>query len=185
MGSLAEQFAIKAKNVIGKKTTEAILDKLNLVAIEMVQRYAGTKNYYDVTGNLLNSFAVGVYHRSKLVSIADATNVGLEPPTRRSLAKGEKYNLSAYYTGKPVIHVMPDGKTVSRPFTGEYGSGGKDGVSVARRSLKARKPKATYALIAVVAMEYAKYVQNKRNHDVLTGLTDEIPGIFEGTIVTI
>ena len=45
MGSLAEQFAIKAKNVIGKKTTEAILDKLNLVAIEMVQRYAGTKNY--------------------------------------------------------------------------------------------------------------------------------------------
>ena len=55
MGSLAEQFAIKAKNVIGKKTTEAILDKLNLVAIEMVQRYDGTKNYNQYLAYTLDS----------------------------------------------------------------------------------------------------------------------------------
>lgn len=56
---------------------------------------------------------------------------------------------------------------------------------MARRSLIQRHPSGTYAIIAVVAMEYAKFVQNKRNHDVLTGLRDELPGIFEGKIVTI
>lgn len=185
MGSLADGFAIMVKNVIGRKTTEAILEKLYSVALEMVQVYAGTKDYYDVTGNLLNSFAVGVYHKGKLVRIVDANDVGREPPTRMSLAKGEKYNLSAYYTGAPVIHVMPDGKTISRPYQGEYGSGGQDGVSAAHRSLQQRHPKSTYALIAVVAMQYAKFVQNKRNHDVMTTLRDEMPSIFEGKIVTI
>ena len=71
------------------------------------------------------------------------------------------------------------------PYRGEYGSGGKYGVSVAHRSLAQRHPSGTYAIVAVVAMEYAKFVQNKRNHDVLTGLRDELPGIFEGKIVTI
>ena len=56
---------------------------------------------------------------------------------------------------------------------------------MARRSLAQRKPSGTYALIGVVAMEYAKFVQNKRNHDVLTSLVGEMPGIFEGKIVTI
>ena len=68
MGSLADQFAIMAKNVIGRKTTEAILEKLSLVAYDMVERYASTKDYHDVTGNLLNSFAVGVYHNDKTIS---------------------------------------------------------------------------------------------------------------------
>ena len=171
MGSLADQFAIMAKNVIGRKTTEAILEKLSLVAYDMVERYASTKDYHDVTGNLLNSFAVGVYHNGKINRIVDASSVGLEPPTRQSLAKGELYDLTYYYSGKPA--------------SGEYGSGGKDGVSVAHRSLIQRHPSGTYAIVAVVAMEYAKFVQNKRNHDVLTGLRDELPGIFEGKIVTI
>lgn len=185
MASLAEQFSIMAKNVIGKKTTEAILEKLSAAALEMMQRYAETKDYYDVTGNMLNSFAVGVYHKGKLVRIVDAGDVGRESPTRRTLAKGERYNLSAYYTGAPATHVMPDGKTVARPYRGEYGSGGQDGVSAAHRSLKQRHPQGTYALIAVVAVQYATFVQNKRNHDVMTAIRDEIPGIFEGKIVTI
>lgn len=185
MASLAEQFSIMAKNVIGRRTTEAILEKLSAAALEMVQKYAATKDYYDVTGNMLNSFAVGVYHKGKLARIVDASDVGREPPTRRTLAKGERYNLSAYYTGTPVIHVMPDGKTVSRPFRGEYGSGGQDGVSAAHRSLQQRHPQSTYALIAVVAVQYAAFVQNKRNHDVMTAIRDELPSIFEGKIVTI
>lgn len=185
MASLAEQFALMAKDVLGRQTSESIIKKLSAVARDMVSVYASTKDYHDVTGNLLNSFAVGIYHRGKLVNVVDADDIGREPPTRPSLAKGEQYNLQTYYSGQPSTHVMPDGKTVARPYRGEYGSGGKNGVDVARRSLLGRHPSGTYALIAVVAMEYAKYVQNKRNHDVLTSLRGELPGIFEGRIVTI
>lgn len=182
--SLAEQFSIKAKDVLGRKTSTAIINKLHAAAYEMVSIYASTKDYHDVTGNLLNSFAVGIYHRGKLVKIVDANDVGREPPTRLSLAKGERYDLSVYYSGQPAVHVMPDGKTVSKPYKGEYGAGGKSGVNTARRSLAQKHPGSTYALIAVVAMEYAKFVQNKRNHDVLTSLMDEMPGIFEGKVMT-
>lgn len=185
MASLSEQFSIAAKDVLGRKTVAAILRKLYLVAYEMVSRYADTKDYYDVTGNLLTSFAVGIYHRGKLVQVVDANDVGREPPTRKSLAKGETYNLERYYGGDPARHLGRDGKTISRPYRGEYGSGGKEGANIARRSLAQRKPSGTYALIGVVAMEYAKFVQNKRNHDVLTSLVGEMPGIFEGKIVTI
>ena len=186
MGSLADQFAIMAKNVIGKKNDGSHFGKtITCCFIDMVERYASTKDYHDVTGNLLNSFAVGVYHNGKINRIVDASSVGLEPPTRQSLAKGELYDLTYYYSGKPARHLTEDGKKLTRPYRGEYGSGGKDGVSVAHRSLIQRHPSGTYAIVAVVAMEYAKFVQNKRNHDVLTGLRDELPGIFEGKIVTI
>ncbi len=185
MASLVDQFAFKAKDIIGRKCTKAIIGRLSAIAYEMVSVYASTKDYHDVTGNLLNSFAVGIYHKGKLVNVVDAINVGREPPTRPSLAKGERYNLSTYYSGKPARRLLQDGKTVTRPYVGEYGSGGKDGVSIARRSLSRKHPSATYALIAVVGMEYAKFVQNKRNHDVITSLRDELPGIFEGKIMTI
>lgn len=184
-GSLSDRFSLMAKEIIGRKTVGAITKKLRSAAFEMVSIYANTKDYYDVTGNLLNSFAVGIYHQGKLVDIVDASDVGREPPTRLSLAKGEIYNKAAYYTGEPVAHVMPNGKSVSRPYRGEYGSGGQDGEGAARRSLRQMHPSGTYALVAVVAMRYASFVQNKKGHDVLSGLRDEMPGIFEGKVVTI
>lgn len=174
-----------AKEIVGRKTVQAITRKLRAAAFEMVSIYADTKDYYDLTGNLLNSFAVGIYHQGRLVDIVDASDVGREPPTRTSLAKGEAYDKATYYTGEPVVHVMPDGGSVARPYRGEYGSGGQDGESAARRSLAQMHPGGTYALVAVVAMKYAGFVQNKKGHDVLSGLRDEMPGIFEGKVVTI
>lgn len=185
MASLADQFLFKAKDILGRKHVKSIINKLSAVAYEMVSVYASTKDYHDVTGNLLNSFAVGIYHKGKLVKIVDANDVGREPPTRRSLAKGERYDLVYYYSGKQAVQVKSNGKLRTRAYVGEYGTGGKDGVNIARRSLAQRHPNGTYALIAVVAMEYAKFVQNKRNHDVITSLRDELPGIFEGRIMTI
>ena len=184
MASLADQFSLKAKDILGRKHVKSIINKLTAVAYDMVSIYASTKDYHDVTGNLLNSFAVGVYHRGKLVNVVDAGDVGREPPTRPSLAEGESYDLPVYYSEEPSRKMLPFGEE-SRSYTGEYGSGGKNGVNVARRSLSQRHPSGTYALIAVVAMEYAKFVQNKRNHDVITSLRYELPGIFEGRIVTI
>lgn len=109
MGSLADQFSIMAKT-LSEENDGSHFEKLSLVAYDMVERYASTKDYHDVTGNLLNSFAVGVYHNGKINLIVDASSVGLEPPTRQSLAKGELYDLAYYYSGKPARHLTEDGK---------------------------------------------------------------------------
>lgn len=183
--SLADQFTARFATELGVRYKKQALKMLRNTAVELMELYSGVKDYHDVTGNLLNSFAIGIYYDGKLTDIVDANNVGRDEPTRRTLAKGEKYNFQAYYDGTPVRHVMPNGKSVSSPYVGEYGKGGQDGRMAARRSLAQRHPKARYALIAVVATQYASYVQNKKGHDVLTRISDMLPGIFEGNILTI
>lgn len=183
--SLSDQFTARFATELGVRYKKQALKMLHNTAIELMEMYSGMKDYHDVTGNLLNSFAIGIYNDGKLVDIVDSNNVGRDEPTRRTLAKGEKYDLQTYYDGSPVRHVMPNGKSVSSPYVGEYGKGGQDGRMAARRSLAQRHPKARYALIAVVATQYASFVQNKKGHDVLTRVSDMLPGIFEGNILAI
>lgn len=184
MASLAEQFQQRIGKAIGTRAKDKVLEIMYDSAVEMVHEFTNTREFYDVTGNLLNSFAVGIYYRGKLVNIVDADTIGRKPPTRRSLSKGERYDLDKYYSGDPVRHKTPNGGT-ARPYVGEYGHGGQDGVSAARRSLAQRHPEKMFALVGVVAMQYAEFVQNKKGHDVLTKLRDEMPYIFEGKIVAI
>lgn len=183
-GSLSMQFQQKIGNGIGTRLKSAILDKMDTAARVMIHEVANTRDFHDVTGNLLNSIAVGIYYKGKLVNIIDAETIGRKSPTRSTLAKGERYDLDTYYSGKPARRKLPSGKK-ARPYKGEVGPGGQDGVSVARRSLRQRHPNKTYALVVVAPLPYAKFVQEKRGHDVLTGLRDEIPYAFEGSIVSI
>ncbi len=183
--SLADQFMSKTAKALGVRLKAQALKMLHNTAVDMLEMYANVKTYHDVTGNLLNSFAIGIYYNGKLVDIVDANNVSRDEPTRKTLAKGERYDLQYYYDGSPVRHVMPNGKSVSSPYVGEYGKGGQDGRMAARRSLAQRHPKSRYALIAVVSTQYAKYVQNKKGHDVLTSIRDLMPGMFEGNIEAI
>ena len=182
--SLAEQFTAKFAKSIEAKCKKQALKILYNTACDLVSSYAETKDYHDVTGNMLNSFAVGVYNDGKLMYIVDAQDVARDEPMRRTLAAGEKYDLPYYYDGEEVEKDLPGGSK-AKPYVGEYGKGGQDGRMAARRSLAQRHPKSRYALIAVVAVQYAKYVQNKKNHDVLTSMRDQLPGTFEGNIVTI
>ncbi len=182
--TLAEQFTAKFAKDIDARCKKQALKILYNTAIDLVSIYAECKDYHDVTGNMLNSFAVGVYNDGKLVYIVDAQSVAREDPTRKTLAAGEMYDLPHYYGGEAVRRLLPGGKT-TRPYVGEYGTGGQDGRMAARRSLAQRHPKSRYALVAVVAVQYAKFVQNKRGHDVLTSMRDRLPGTFEGNIVTI
>lgn len=182
--SLAEQFTTKfAKNLEARCKKQALRMLYNTAA-DLVSMYKECKDYHDVTGNMLNSFAVGVYYDGKLTYIVDAQDVARDEPMRKTLAAGEKYDLPYYYDGEEVEKDLPSGSK-AKPYVGEYGKGGQDGRMAARRSLAQRHPKSRYALIAVVAVQYAKYVQNKKNHDVLTSMRELLPGTFEGNIETI
>lgn len=185
MSTLTDIFQSKTAKALGVKRTKAALKLLHNVGMELMDEYDYTRTYQDVTGNLLNSFAVGIYNNGKLVEIIDASSVNRESPTRKTLRKGERYNLSAYYNGKPVRQVKEDGKSTTQPYVGEYGHGGQDGRMAARRSLQHRHPSGRFALLAVVATEYASFVQNKKGHDVLTSLSQRMPGIFNAEVVTI
>lgn len=185
MPTLTDLFQSKTAKALGARRTKIALKILHNVALELMEEYEYTRTYHDVTGNMLNSFAVGIYNNGKLVEIIDASTVNREPPTRKTLRKGERYNLSAYYDGKPVKEVREDGKSTTRPYIGEYGHGGQDGRMAARRSLQHRHPSGRFALLAVVATEYATFVQNKKGHDVLTALSQRLPGLFNTEVVTI
>lgn len=182
-GSLAESFIQNISKEIGRRTKKRCVAIMRNTAIQLLQAVSETKQFHDVTGNLLNSIAVGIYYKGHLEKIVDATDIGRKPPTRLSLAKGEKYDLDYYYSGKPAKH-MANG-TMTRPFEGKVGSGGQDGVSAAHRSLRQRHGKADYEMIVVAPMQYARYVERLKNHNVLSGLRDEMPFIFESNVVGI
>lgn len=182
-GSLAERFKLDISKEIGRRTKKRCVEIMRNTAIQLLHAVSETKQFHDVTGNLLNSIAVGIYYKGKLEEIVDAETIGRRPPTRLSLAKGERYDQDYYYSGKPAVH-MANG-TLTRPFVGKVGSGGQDGVSAARRSLRQRHSKADYEMIVVAPMQYAKYVERLKNHNVLSGLRDEMPFIFESNVVLI
>lgn len=183
-GSFAMQFKQRIGKAIGTRVKEKILDIMDSAAREMLHEVTNTRQFHDVTGNLLNSIAVGIYYERKLVEIVDSDTISRKSPTRRSLAKGESYDMDTYYSGIPAIHTTSKGAK-TRPFTGKVGSGGQDGVSAARNSLYQRKPDKKYAFIVVAPMQYARYVENLKSHNVLSALRDEMPYIFESKIIQI
>lgn len=183
-GSLTEQFALNISKEIGRRTKKRCLDIMHNAAVTLMGKVPELKDFHDVTGNLLNSIAVGIYYKGKLEEIVDAVSMGWEPPVRRSLAKGEEYDHEYYYSGKPAHHMTSHGN-ITRAFVGKVGSGGQDGVSAAHRSLRQRHPSADYSMVVVAPMQYAKYVERLANHNVLSGIRDEMPYVFESSVVTI
>lgn len=183
-GSLAERFLQDIGKEIGRRTKKRCMSIMHDTAVQIMDAVSETKQFHDVTGNLLNSIAVGIYYKGNLEEIVDATDVGRKSPTRRSLAKGETYDLAYYYSGKPARHMTSKGN-ITRPFVGKVGSGGQDGVPAAHRSLRQRHGKADYELIVVAPMQYAKYVERLANHNVLSGIRDEIPFMFNSNVVAI
>ena len=181
-GSLSESFIQNIGKEIGRRTKKRCVAIMSNTAIQLLEAVSDTKQFHDVTGNLLNSIAVGIYYKGKLEKIVDAEDIGRDSPTRLSLAKGEKYDLEYYYSGKPAVHIA-NGGTLTRPFVGKVGSGGQNGVSAARRSLRHRRGRGDYELIVVAPMQYARYVENLKNHNVLSGLRDEMPFIFETNLI--
>ena len=177
--NLAQQFKGLADNSI--KTT---YERKGLSLMEETARLLvwSAINYMDgfhnVTGNTINAIGVGVYQdRAIKFSAFSYEEIG-RGPTRKSLKKGERYNLKYYWGDVPV-------KNIGAPYRGETGDSNYYGFEKARdfiRGYRPSKSKGTCAVV-VVAVDYAKYLETAKGADVLTGLRNHLASM--GAEVTI
>jgi len=123
--------------------------------------------FHDMTGNLWKSIAAGVYYKGKLHSIVGTKG---PEPTRPSLEAGERYDLPKYYSR------YVSGRNVRKGYVGEYGHGGEDGASVAKKLLRSlegqynKNRNFAWQLKVVAGVSYAGYVEVEHGCDVLSSL---------------
>ena len=123
--------------------------------------------FLHVTGNTINSIGVGCYLDGKLMGIALSSQELNEPATRVTLIKWEGYNLDYYWGGSPVFkrkrYVAPTG-------TEHYF--GKD---KAVQFLQSKRPSTKgWSFIAVIAVDYAKYLEAKPEVNLITKAHDQL-----------
>lgn len=188
--SLAMQFMDRFKRYDRSVLVPQFKEALVAEAIDVLQFCAQNRQFNDVTGNLVNSVAAGCYYKGKLYRIVTMQEAAEAPrPTRRTLKKGEKYNLEFYASGQPASKLIGQTKSgkprYSRPFVGKFGEGGQDGETSAEWKLRRMHPnsKATYAIGIVAGVSYAGFVETKYKHDVLTGSHKYMQETAEANIV--
>ena len=141
---------------------------MRIGAIELLDLESEIEGFYSITGNLHKSLAVGIYYNGTLEDIVYMKG---DKPTMLSLAEGQPYPYNKPYYG---------GKHHKGTYVGEIGEGGKDGVKEANDFLHGFDPenKNGFSLVVVAGMEYAEFVETKRNHDVLSNLADQASSII-------
>lgn len=174
MNNVATQF-IGVNKKIRQMLVAKMQAKMDRAAEKAAQSIDKYRDYNDVTGNLYKSTAVGTYYNGSLQSIHYAPG---PEPTRPTLAKGERYNLDRYYRSS--FSFKDSGR---RPYKGQYGEGGQNGPSAAEDELlyhehsKGRYDH-SWEFLLVAGVDYAKFVEVKRKHDVITSLRDYVIRYF-------
>lgn len=173
MASLSGQF-MNVEKKIRQMAVVKMQEKMDHAA-EMTMKAADkSRNYDDVTGNLYKSTAVGTYYNGALQSIHYTPG---PEPTRPTLAAGERYNLDKYYRSS--FSFKDSGR---RPYKGEYGEGGEYGPNAAWDELVSREHSKyqgmTWQMLIVAGVDYAKFVEIKRGHDVITSLREYLVRYF-------
>lgn len=172
MDSLEKQF----REIVVKKTIQYAKDAVHRICISAAKAYMNeidiARGFFDVTGNLYQSFAVGIYYDGSLLGIE---RVGGNDPLMNSLGEGQVFPFKVYYGGRAVS---------GRPYIGETGDGGQWGPEEAEYFLQDFKPANSkgFSLVVVAGMDYAEFVESKANHDVLTKLRDDAVSIFKRAI---
>lgn len=152
----------RAKDIIARHLLNAILVP---AANELIQ--AATQGRislgHNMTGNTVNSYAVGVYVKGMLVYVV--TSAGSIPhPLRRKLGKGQRF-----YAGSQ----RWDGEVQERTFTAQTGSNGAMEPERSIAFLQSYKPSPNgWALVVCNGVEYATYQENEMQIDVLTANFD-------------
>ena len=164
-------FLVNVKKKIHQEAAVKMQQKMERAANKVIAKAESKRGFDHVTGNLWKSIAVGTFYKGTLMSIHHTPG---PDPTRPTLAKGERYNLSHYY-GNPVpLDMMGSGKKKRKPFRGEYGKGGQDGESAAEDTLLSMELDDmglfTWCLAIVAGVDYANYVEKHRGHNVISSL---------------
>ena len=174
MASLSEQF-MNIEKKIRQMAVVKMQQKMDHAA-EMTMKAADkSRDYNDVTGNLYKSTAVGTYYNGSLQTIHYAPG---PEPTRLTLAAGERYNLDRYY--RSLFSFKDSGR---KPYKGEFGEGGQNGPATAEDELLYREhgkggSEDTWQMLLVAGVDYAKFVEVKKGHDVISSLRDYVVRYF-------
>ena len=175
MSSLSGQF-LDIEKKIRQMAVQKMQKKMEHAA-EMTMKAADkSRDYNDVTGNLYKSTAIGTYYNGSIQSIHYAPG---PEPTRPTLAAGERYNLDRYY--RSPFSFKDSGR---KPYRGEYGEGGENGSNAAWDELVSREHNkgrydATWQMLLVAGVDYAKYVEVKKGHDVISSLREYLIRYFK------
>lgn len=170
-----DDFMMNVKKRIRQEARVKMQQKMDAAATRTLSKADDMRGYDDVTGNLYKSVAIGTYFNGALQTIHHTPG---PEPTRPTLAKGETYNLPRYYRGTMDIKWMK-----RKPFKGKVGSGGENGPDTAEDILlynehgKGRGD-LTWQMSLIAGVDYAQYVQTKKQHDVITQLRDYLVRYF-------
>ena len=171
--SLGEQF----NTVVAKRIRQMRYDKtlaiMKGLCHDTLRAFNANKKFYSVTGNTITSFSVGVFYKGKLVYSAYNAD-DMDSPTRKTLKKGEVYNLPTYYEG---------GEASEHPYRGGEGSGGQWGPTLGAYRLQRLRSNAkdTWNIVAVCPVEYSKF--NDKIMKTLYETYEEFPDLFSANII--
>lgn len=176
MEDLSKQFEINIAKKIRQMAVLKMQKKMDHAASMTMKAADKLRTFNDVTGNLYKSIGAGTYYKGALQSIHLTPG---EPPVRPTLAKGETFDLDKYY--RSPFSFKDSGR---EPYVGEYGEGGQSGPRTAEDQLfsnehSMRSIDDTWQIILVAGVSYAKFVEVKRGHDVITSLRDYLVRYFK------
>lgn len=119
--------------------------------------------FHHVTGNTINSVAVGLYFKKKLRYVATSAEELNHPATRVTLHEGERYDLPEYW----------DGSVVKKGYVGETEGGGEWGEDLAKWLIAegVTLPR-DWVFKVVVGVPYARYLEQVKGASVITEAHD-------------
>lgn len=176
---MAKDLAMQFRKDITKKVQNEVVSKMGAkmerAALKTVAKADELREFHDVTGNLYKSIAVGLTYQG---TVQEVYHTPGPQPTRRTLAKGERYDKSKYYNGMDVT-------ILGRPYKGEYGSGGQDGESAAEDELFSKdtgrvgRGERIWQLRIVAGVSYAGFVEKRKGLSVISDLVQYVHRYFK------
>lgn len=129
---------------------------------------------HNMTGNTVNSYAVGVYKRGVLDFMMTSSQ-GIPKPLRRKLGKGQRF-----YAGSQ----RWDGDMQEHTFTAQVGTNGTMEAERSIAFLQSYKPSPNgWSLVVCNGVEYATFQESMMDIDVLTANFDYakmfVPSMFK------
>lgn len=118
---------------------------------------------HNMTGNTVNSYAVGIYVKGQLVHI-ETSSGSIPRPLRRKLSRGERF-----YAGSQ----RWDGDVQKGTFTAQVSTNGTTEAERSIAFIQSYKPSPKgWTLVVCNGVEYATYQENEMQIDVLTANFD-------------
>ncbi|MBO4786951.1 MAG: HK97 gp10 family phage protein [Prevotella sp.] len=138
---------------------------VNVVLAEM-------DGFQNVTGNMRNSIAVGLFYDRQLQFVAFSFDTLHHMPTRATLRSGETYDLDTYWDGTPVT---------GRPYTAPDDSNANESFWSMAEALEFIQSVAPlqkgFSYVVVSAVDYAKYLEARDGTNILEQTRSEFAGM--------